>query len=270
LDSFVLEHGHRSVAQLEPKHVEALIAEKASKPAAANKLRKLLSLLMREAIVQGWRQTNPVDAVRGVRVRSKGHRTWTDDEIATFQSFHPIGSEARLAFALLLYTGQRRSDVVRMGRQHVKDGVIEDGIITIAQKKGGEAVEVSIPILPKLAEVLNEVQARRITPTFVVGEHGGPYTEASFTNRFFQWRQAAGLPQGLTPHGLRKTFCRIAAESGMTPHEIMAISGHSTLKEVMRYTAAVDRLKLAMGGMEKVKQRTSIGNPTNGFPKAKS
>jgi integrase len=97
---------------------------------------------MRVAILEGWRKDNPVLAVKGVKIKSKGHRTWTDEEIAAFEAHYPIGTEARLAFALLLYTGQRRSDVVRMGRQHVKDGVL-----TIAQKKGGETVEVSIPIL---------------------------------------------------------------------------------------------------------------------------
>jgi integrase len=264
LDRFVAEHGHRRVAQLEAKHVEAIIAAKASTPAAANKLRKLLSLLMRVAIVQGWRRSNPVAAVRGVKIKSKGHRTWTDDEIAAFEAFYPIGTEARLAFALLLYTGQRRSDVVRMGREHVKDG-----IITIAQKKGGETVEVSIPILPELKEVLDEVQSRRIGPAFIMSAWGKPRTEAGFTNWFHDLRKRAGLPEGLTPHGLRKAFCRVAAEAGMTPHQIMAISGHTTLKEVTRYTAAADRKKMAVEGMKKIEQRTRCGNPAKGFPKSR-
>jgi integrase len=60
----------------------------------------------------------------------------------------------------------------------------------------------------------------------------------------------------LPAHGLRKAFCRVAAEAGLTPHEIMALSGHKTLQEVMRYTAAVDRKKLAASGMKKIEART--------------
>lgn len=256
LDHFVAEHGHRRVDQLEAKHVAKLIADKAETPAAANKLRKLLSLLMRVAILEGWRKDNPVTAVKGVKIKSKGHRTWTDEEIAAFEAYYAVGSEARLAFALLLYTGQRRSDVVRMGRQHVKDGVI-----TIAQKKGGETVEVSIPILPQLQLVLDDVQERRIGPVFLMSAWGKPRTDAGFTNWFHDVRTRAGLPDGLTPHGLRKAFCRVAAEAGLTPHEIMAISGHTTLKEVTRYTAAADRKRMAVEGMKKIEQRTGCGNP---------
>jgi integrase len=141
---------------MEAKHVEALLAARATTPAAANKLRKLLALSMRIAILNGWRKDNPVSAVKGIKIKSKGHRTWTDDEIATFEARHPVGTEARLAFALLLYTGQRRSDVVRMGRSHVKDG-----IVTIMQQK--TAMEVSIPILPALQAVLDDLQSKKIT-----------------------------------------------------------------------------------------------------------
>ena len=195
-----------------------------------------------------------MSAVRGIKITSKGHRTWSDLEITAFQTAHPIGSEARLAFALLLWTGQRRSDVDRMGRQHVKDG-----IISITQRKTG--AEVSVPILPALAEVLDDVKRRRIAPTFIVTAYGQPRTEAGFTNWFRDRCAEAALPKGLSPHGLRKAFCRVAAEAGLTPHQIMAISGHTTLAEVTRYTAAADRKKLAIEGMKKIKNRTGCGNP---------
>jgi hypothetical protein len=102
LDHLVADHGHRLVKQMEAKHVEALLAAKQATPAAANKLRKLLALLMRVAILNGWRKDNPVSAVKGIKIKSTGHRTWTDDEIAAFEAKHPIGTEARLAFTLLL------------------------------------------------------------------------------------------------------------------------------------------------------------------------
>ena len=53
-----------------------------------------------------------------------GYHTWTLDEVRRFEERHPIGTKARLALAILLFTGQRRSDVTRLGRQHVRDSKI--------------------------------------------------------------------------------------------------------------------------------------------------
>src|SRR6185503_5950684 len=53
------------------------------------------------------RADDPTREVRAIRVRTAGHHSWTDDEIAQFERHHAIGSRARLALALLLYTGQR-------------------------------------------------------------------------------------------------------------------------------------------------------------------
>ncbi len=94
-----------------------------------------------------------------------------------------------------------------------------------------------------------------------MSEWGKPRTEAGFTNWFHDLRKRAGLLAGLRPHGLRKAFCRIAAEAGWTPHQIAAISGHTTLKEVMRYTQAADRKGMAIEGMRKFEARTGFGNP---------
>jgi integrase len=251
LEPFVAEHGHRRVDQMEAKHVDLIMEARSSTPVAANRLRKLLSRMMKIAIRQGWRKDNPCLAVENFTIKSKGHRTWTDDEIESYRQHYAIGTEQRLAFELLLNTGQRVSDVVRMGRKHVKDG-----FITMTQKKSGDTVEVPIPILPALKVVLDELQARRITPTFLINQYGAARTEGGLSTMFIQWRGKAGLPDDLHAHGLRKAFCRVAAEAGMTPHEIMAISGHRTLQEVMRYTAAVDRKKLAASGAAKIEART--------------
>ena len=77
------------------------------------------------------------------RSRATDSTRWTDDEIAQFEAHHPIGTKPRLAFALLLYTAQRRSDVVRIGRQHIRDGVL-----TVKQQKTG--VTLAIPVHPHL------------------------------------------------------------------------------------------------------------------------
>jgi hypothetical protein len=57
-------------------------------------------------------------------VKTEGYRTWSESDIEEFEAAHPVGSRARLALALLLYTAQRRADVVLMGRQHLRKGVL--------------------------------------------------------------------------------------------------------------------------------------------------
>ena len=47
------------------------------------------------------------------------------------------------------------------------------------------------------------------------------------------------------PHGLRKGAMSRLAEYGSTSKEIAAMSGHRSLKEIERYTAAADQARLA-------------------------
>ena len=124
--------GDKRAALIGREHVVRLIATKANKPEAANQFRKVLRAMMKHAVEIGLRADDPTRDVRSIRVKSEGFHSWSDAEIAQFEKRHPIGSRARLAFALLLYTGQRRSDIVRLGRQHVRATVL-----TVRQQKTG-------------------------------------------------------------------------------------------------------------------------------------
>jgi integrase len=160
---------------------------------------------------------------------------------------HIIGSKPRLALALLLYTAQRRSDVVKMGRQHVKDGTI-----TVRQEKTGAALV--IPVHPTLAEVLAATSSEHLT--FLVTATGKPYGGNHFSESFREWCDAAGLPKHCSAHGLRKAACRRLAEAGCSANEIAAISGHASLDEVARYTKAADQARLARNAMTRTVPRT--------------
>jgi integrase len=131
-----------------------------------------------------------------------------------------------------------------MGRQHVRDGVL-----TIVQQKTGQ--EVSVPVHPVLAAAIDAVPRDNLA--FLTTAQGRPFTPPGFTNWFRDMvREVKGLPDGLSPHGLRKAICRRLAEAGCTPHEIMAISGHKSLQEVTRYTAKASRVRMAQTAMESI------------------
>ena len=185
-------------------------------------------------------------------IKGDGFHCWTDDEIAQYEAYHPIGKKPRLAFALLLYTFQRRADVVRMGRQHIRE--TPDGpAIYVKQRKTG--VELLIAIDPELGAVLDATPSEHLT--FLVTATGKPYGDNHFSERFREWCDAAGLPKHCSAHGLRKAACRRDAENGCSANEIMSRSGHGTMKELVRYTKAADQARLNRNAMAKaVRART--------------
>ena len=100
-------------------------------------------MLMQFAIFINMRGDDPTLGIKTLKVRSAGFLTWGEDQIAAYRQKHALGTKARLALELLLNTGQRRSDVVRMGRQHIRDG-----ILSLRQQKTGVVIE--IPVLPEM------------------------------------------------------------------------------------------------------------------------
>jgi integrase len=234
-------HGEKSVKLIEPRHVRRLASE-ISAPTAARRLLSILRILLEHGVACGLLDHNAAALVKGPKVKSKGFHSWTDAEIARFEETHPIGSKPRLALALLLYLGQRKSDVVTLGPQHR-----EGDVFRIAQKK--TRAELEIPVHPALDEILKATPSGHLA--YLVTGSKKPYTANGFGNAFRAWCDEAGLPH-CTSHGLRKAAARRLAEAGASPHEIAAITGHESLREVERYTRAANRKKLAESAQAKV------------------
>jgi integrase len=241
LERFRTAYGERPFALLPPEWIEALLDAKP--PHAARSWLVTLRSLCQFALKRGLLRADPTANIKLASIKGDGFHTWTEDEIARYETHYPIGTKPRLALALLLYTAQRRSDVVKMGRQHIRDGVL-----TVKQQKTG--VELPIPVHPELRAVLDATPSTHLT--FLVTATGKPYGGNAFSEQFRKWCNAAGMPKRCKPHGLRKAMCRRLAEAECTGNEIMSISGHSTLKELVRYTAKADRARLARNAMAKV------------------
>ena len=242
LERFRREHGHRSLKDLKAIHIRTILGAMADRPESANGLLKVLRAVLAHAVVVGLLASNVALSVKRYRNRNaEGYHTWTEDEIAQFQLAHPLGMRAGLAMALALYTGQRRSDVVRLGWQHVKDGRI-----VVRQQKTSTAL--TIPIHPELERALAALP--RTNMTFLVTEFGKPFAAAGFGNWFRRMCNEAGLPH-CSMHGLRKAACRRLAEAGCSANEIAAVSGHASLREVARYTSAASQRLLADRAVER-------------------
>jgi integrase len=207
---------------------------------------------MQYAVSAGLCGSDPTQGVKLPKVKkTDGFYTWSEQDIAEFEAAHPIGTKARLAFALLLFTAQRRGDVIRMGRQHIRDGVLQ-----VRQGKTGAVLE--IPVHPQLQAIIDATPNEHLT--FLTTKAHKPYSGNNFSAQFRVWCNAGMLPGECSPHGLRKAACRRLAEAGCSANEIAAISGHATLSEVQRYTKAADQARMARNAMARQTNDTATSS----------
>ena len=228
-------HGAAMVKDLDAKLVGGWMADMLPHKTSANMLRKRLSALMDFAVREGMAPTNPVKATKAFKITSGGVHAWTEREISAYEKRHKLGTKARLAFDLLLWTGQRRGDMRMMG-----PGNVVDGRLSLVQEKTGMLVD--LPILQPLAD---SILASPIgAETFLVNEWGNTFTSAGIGNWFRNRCDEAALPQ-CSAHGLRKAAARRFAEAGCTNQQIKSWTGHTTDSEVSRYTASASRQALS-------------------------
>jgi integrase len=239
LDAFAEKHGHRSVRDM-PTHQARMLIETIgeTRPGMANLTRKVLHRFMNYVVKGGWRVDNPVSVVDTYKLGS--HHCWTDAELAAYEKFWPLGTRERLAYALLLFTDQRVGDVCRMRRQDIRGDLIH-----LVQEKTGKAL--AIPIHPALDRAIKAGPA--LGMNLIGDKYGRPIKAAALSALIKKAARAAALPRHCVAHGLRKALQRRLAEHGASAKELQAVSGHATLQETERYTAAADQIRLARAAM---------------------
>lgn len=232
--------GQELLRDITPETIKAGRERRAAAPHAANNFLKAMRRFFKWAADPEGGNLVPVNPTLGVRLlkgrNRDGFHTWTNEEIERFGTRWPIGTRERLALDLLLYTGLSRGDVVRLGRQHVTDGVI-----TFRMEKGRGDGVVYPPVLPVLAATIAATKTGNLT--FLMTERGAPFKKESFGNWFREACRAAGCPG--SAHGLRKAGATRAAENGATINELMALFGWKTEKMALLYTRKADRKRLA-------------------------
>lgn len=202
----------------------------------------------------GHNLANDIDLL--TRIETGGHHTWSIEEILHFVSMHPPGTKAFLALWLFLLSGQRLSDVAKLGKQHIRKPEhigpklreIHPGRwLAFRQHKNRKRhpVDLVIPILKQLEDVIALSPCGSLT--FLETEYKQPHSTKGLGNWFGDMCVAAGVPG--RAHGLRKAGATIAAENGATPHQLMAIFGWKTLEQAEVYTRKVRQQMVAGGSM---------------------
>jgi integrase len=232
------------LARLSTKFLRVLRDRKSDVPGAANDRVRAIRAAFKWGCKEELLDSNAALALDLLPMPGAGFHSWTIDEVEQFEAAHAIGTKARLAISLLLWTGVRRSDVVRLGRQlRAKSGWLR---FTQTKNKDRKPVTTEIPILPELQRVLDTSPLG--DPTYLVTDYGHPFTANGFSNWFRKRCREAGL-HGCSAHGLRKAGAATAAENGASTHTLMAIFGWLSVTEAERYTRAAERKRLARQGM---------------------
>lgn len=249
LDAFSAHNGHMRPSDVRRGDIIRMRDEFAEVPGeCANWLKAMRALFGYALDIEEI----AVDPTRGVKrlpmANPDGFRTWTEDEIDIFVMHHRPPTVAHLAARLALDTGAARADLVLLGWQNVRNGCIEYRRVKTA-KRGGPLI--TVPILPTLAKALADLPRDRLT--FLETRQGRTRSPLSLTGDMQRWVAAAGLPEGLGFHGLRKALGRRLAEAGCSPHEIMAVLGHRSISSAQVYTRAYDRAASAESALERLR-----------------
>jgi integrase len=220
----------------------------AKTPAQARNFLDALRGLFRWAQEAGHMASDPTAGVRNPKRKTgSGFRAWTEDDVIAYEQRWPVGTRQRVWLDVLLYTGLRRGDAVRLGRQHVRGGV---AVLTTEKSQGG--MTVTLPIRQVLADTLAAGPCGDLS--FIVGEHGHPLSKESFGNAFREACDEAGVKG--SAHGVRKIAATRAANKGATVAELEAIFGWRGGTMASLYTREADRRRLAVGAMHKLDAQT--------------
>lgn len=166
--------GALPVKAVERKHVLTLRDTFAEKPRTANYMVQVLRLLLSFAVDRGWRPDNPAQRPKMLKT-GDGHRPWEDSEIESFRTRWEHGTRERIAFELLLNTGQRAGDVAAMMRQHYRAGVIG-----VTQQKTDERLW--IPATQELVAALDFWLESHTDPPMLPSRTGTPLTSNAFVH----------------------------------------------------------------------------------------
>ncbi|WP_375701242.1 MULTISPECIES: tyrosine-type recombinase/integrase [unclassified Bartonella] len=231
---------------IEKKHIIAGVERRKETPAMARNFLKALNGLFNWAIDQGLLENNPALGVKRPALHNKdGFAVWTEEDVEKYYQRWSHGTHERVWIDVLLYTGLRRGDAVRIGWKDVKNNIIH-----LKTEKSKFQTDVFLPILPELAKTLETGPIGE--ETFICGKEGKKLVKESFGNLFREACNVAGIKK--SAHGLRKLAATRAANSGATVSQLKAIFGWTNDAMASLYTKSTDRKKLALATIKKLQK----------------
>ncbi|GHE62565.1 integrase [Camelimonas fluminis] len=246
--------GDVPVADLRRRHLKAIISDMSDRPHAARHLVVVIRRMILVAMDEEWIDIDPSYNLK-YRPGYGGWKAWPESARTKFEARWPIGTTPRLAYALALWLGNRRTDIATL-----KPDAIDGDRMILKQGKTGR--DLVLDITPMLREVLDATDLSG--PTILRTAYGKPFSHKSLTGRMADWTKLAGLAPGHTLHGLRKTLGKMLAEGGATTRQIMDTLGHTDINHAELYTREAEQALLARDGMKAVVKLVSGGRKGSG------
>lgn len=261
IESFREEVGEQMVADFRPRHISVAVARRMEQRVidgkkhggthAAHRFREVMMRLFEFAVAEEMVATNPVKGAAKVKHKAKGYHTWTEADIRQYRARHPLGTKARLALELMLWTGMRR------GNAHKAPPPVNGRFVVVAVKTGEEFEAVVTSQLKAAIDAMPEGSTG--ADCLIINDYGRPYTVAGFGNKMREWCNAADLPH-CTSHGLRKALATRGADLGLSQQELKALGQWRGDEEVRTYTEKANRKRLAERAVEAVSSAEREGN----------
>lgn len=247
------------VSMVTIENIEVLRDRKRETPFAANERLKILRQVFETKADGKAIVANVAKLVQPFRVHTTGHHTITPAEIEAYIKHHGTKSKAVLALTLLMYTGFRVSDLAQIGPQHRRRDELH---LRLFKGRGRGPTEIVMPIHPTLDFVLASHPVTGMS--YMVTEHGRPFSIKGLGNRISDWFSQAGLPH-CTAHSVRKGLATNQAENEATDRMLDAMFGWRDGKTSQIYTARADRAKLARQAVQKIRW-DGVGDQLLGGP----
>lgn len=249
--------GHVAYVKITQRDIVAGRERRVKTPSQARNFLDAMQGLFRWALEAKLITVDPTaNVARPKKKTGSGFRPWTEEDVAKYHARWPLGTRQRVWLDVLLYSGLRRGDVVRYGRQHIRNGVGR-----IATEKSGFKVTAIVPMLPVLARTLEAGPCGDLT--FICSALGKPFVKESFGVAFKAACKEAGVPG--SAHGVRKIAATTAANNGATTEQLKALFGWTTDSMASLYTRTANRDRMAQMAAHTLvnDERTSIPAPSN-------
>lgn len=251
---FVCRHiGGRPIEALNSAVMQELFDGLSSRPGIQSVTLSAIRQVERFAVRRGY-IAHPFTFGVEIQKTDGGHVPWTDEQVAF--GIAKTRSPWPRVIALGAYTGQRGSDLVRLGWNDIEIFGGRQGF-ALRQVKTGR--QLWVPIVSELAKVMTTWE-RRPGP-FIVRHDGRPWTRGDLSIAWYRElernEQIATL-RGLVLHGLRGHACVRLYRAGCTTREVAEFVGMS-LPMVERYCRLSVQRENAMAAVIRLEGRNLSG-----------
>ena len=228
--------GGMNIANIDRQDVQNWFASLHATPVAADRSMPILSVIMRQAEIYGYRPegSNPCAGIR--RYRRKGRERFLSKpelrRLAQVLDGHEARHPRKAAFVrLLLLTGCRKGEIRILQWSDYRDG----RLFLRDSKTGPRTVWLSSP-----ARAIMDGLPRRGQWVFPSPQRQGPVSPIVFDSFWRRVREEAGIGD-VRLHDLRHTYASIAIMGGETVTTVARLLGHNDAQTTLKYAHLSDR-----------------------------